>query len=118
MMCALVVRRLKPGAYDHFRRAWEPDAPHHWPAGMTRTWIARSEDDPDVIATWSLFDLDALAYEALRDDSEWMSAELRRAERMGEYETEVIASGYFEVVEEVVPPTLPDPGSASTSSSE
>ena len=117
MMCALVVRRLKPGAYEHFRRAWEPDAPHHWPAGMTRTWIARSDDDPDVIATWSLFDLDAAAYEALRDDSEWMSAELRRAERMGEYEMEIIASGYFEVVEEVVPPTLADPGSTSTSSS-
>ncbi len=105
MMCAVVVRRLKPGSYDSFRRAWEPDSPEHWPAGMTRSWIARSEDDPDVIATWSLFDLDAAGYEALRDDPEWMSAELGRAERMGEFETEVLASGYFRVLEEVVPPS-------------
>lgn len=73
---------------------------------MTRTWIARSEDDPDVIATWSLFALDDAGYEALRDDREWMSAEVSRAARMGEFESEVIASGYFQVLEEIVPPTF------------
>ena len=26
MMYAMVVRRLKPGAYERFRRAWEPDS--------------------------------------------------------------------------------------------
>ena len=104
MMYAMVVRRLKPGAYEHFRRAWEPDAPRHWPAGMTRIWIARSDDDPDVIATWSLFDLDEAGYEALRDDPEWMSAELGRMERMSEFEVEVLASGFFHVLEEIVPP--------------
>ena len=72
MMYAMVVRRLKAGAYEHFRRAWEPDSLEHWPAGMTKIWIARSEDDPDVIATWSLFELDQAGYEALRDDPEWM----------------------------------------------
>ena len=24
MMCAVVVRRLKPDSYEEFRRAWEP----------------------------------------------------------------------------------------------
>ena len=62
MMYAMVVRRLKPGAYERFRRAWEPDSLEHWPAGMTKIWIARSEDDPDVIATWSLFELDEAGY--------------------------------------------------------
>ena len=106
MMCAIVVRRLKPDAYAYFRRAWEPDSPEHWPPGMTRTWIARSDDDPDVIATWSLFDLDDAGYEALRDNADWMSAELGRAERMGEFEIEVLASGYFRVLEEIVPPNI------------
>ena len=87
-----VVRRLKAGAYEDFRRAWEPDSLEQWPAGMTKIWIARSEDDPDVIATWSLFELDQAGYEALRDDPEWMSAELGRVERMSEFETEVLAS--------------------------
>lgn len=105
MMYAMVVRRLKPGAYERFRRAWEPDSLEHWPAGMTKIWIARSEDDPDVIATWSLFELDEAGYEALRDDPEWMSAELGRVERMSEFETEVLASGFFHVLEEIAPPT-------------
>jgi len=104
MMYAMVVRRLKPGAYEHFRRAWEPDSPEHWPTGMTRIWIARSDDDPDVIATWSLFDVDEAGYEALRDDPEWISAELRRTERMSEFEAELLASGFFHVLEEIVPP--------------
>jgi hypothetical protein len=106
MMFAMVLRRLKPGAYEDFRRAWEYDSPEHWPAGMTRIWIARSDDDPDVIATWSLFKLDEAGYEALRDDPEWMSAELRRVERMSEFEAELLASGFFHVLEEIVPPTV------------
>ena len=65
MMYAMVVRRLKPG---------EPDSLGHWPAGMTKIWTARSEDDPDVIATWSLFELDEAGYEALRDDAECHAA--------------------------------------------
>ena len=34
MLCALSVRRLKPGSYDDFRAAWEPDADHG--ASVTR----------------------------------------------------------------------------------
>jgi hypothetical protein len=106
MMYAMVVRRLKPGAYEEFRRAWEPDSSEHWPPGMTRIWIARSDDDPDVIATWSLFGVDEAGYEALRDDREWMSAELGRMQRMSEFEVEMLASGFFHVLEEIVPPTV------------
>ena len=35
---------------------------------MTRLWNGRSEDDPDVVATWALFDLDEDGLDALRDD--------------------------------------------------
>ena len=45
------------------------------PAGMTRLWIGRSEDDPDVVATWGIFDLDEAGLDALRDDPDWMEAE-------------------------------------------
>jgi hypothetical protein len=37
-----------------------------------------------------------------------MSAELGRVERMSEFETEVLASGFFHVLEEIVPPTVAD----------
>ena len=33
MMCAVVVRRLKPDAYEAFRRAWEPLTDDEWPPG-------------------------------------------------------------------------------------
>jgi hypothetical protein len=104
MMCAVVVRRLKPGAYDAFRQAWEPLSDDEWPAGMTRLWIGRAEDDPDVVATWGLFDLDDAALEAMRDDPAWMAAESRRMERMAPHQEELVISSYFHVAEEVVPP--------------
>ena len=105
MMCAAVVRRLTPGSYDAFRAAWEPLKDDEWPAGMTRLWIGRSEDDPDVVATWGLFDLDEAGLDAMRDDPEWMAAESRRMERMAPFEQELVISGYFHVVEEVIPPS-------------
>ena len=104
MMCAVVVRRLKPGAYDAFRQAWQPLSESEWPAGMTRLWIGRAEDDPDVVATWGLFDLDEAGLEAMRDDPAWMAAESRRMERMAPHQEELVISSYFHVAEEVVPP--------------
>jgi hypothetical protein len=103
MMAALVVRRLKPDTYDDFRRAWEPE-PKQWTLGLAKVWLVRSDDDADVVATWSLFDLDEMGYEMLRDHPEWISAESRRAERMSPYEDGVVASGFFVVLEEVGPP--------------
>jgi hypothetical protein len=35
-----------------------------------------------------------------------MSAEVGRAERMSEFEEERLASGFFHVLEEIVPPTI------------
>jgi hypothetical protein len=104
MMCGLVVRRLKPGSYEEFRRAWEPLNDDEWPRGMTRLWIGRSDDDPDVVATWGVFELDADGLDALRDDPAWMAAESQRMQRMAEYEEELVISSFFEITEEVIPP--------------
>jgi hypothetical protein len=104
MMCAVVVRRLQPDSYEEFRRAWEPLSDSEWPRGMTRLWIGRGQDDPDVVATWGLFNLDEAGLEELRDDPEWMAAEARRMERMAPHEAELIVSSYFHVAEEVIPP--------------
>ena len=109
MMCAVVVRRLKPGAYDSFRAAWEPLSDDEWPRGMTRLWIGRSEDDPDVVATWGLFELDPDGLEALRDDPAWMTSETRRLERMAPFQEELITSSFFRVAEEVIPPGAQTP---------
>ena len=71
---------------------------------MTRLWIGRSEDDPDVVATWGLFELDPDGLEAMRDDPAWMASETRRLERMAPFQEELITSSFFQVAEEVVPP--------------
>ena len=105
MMCAVVVRRLKPGCYEQWRQAWEPLRDDEWPRGMTRLWIGRGEDDPDVVASWSLFDLDEAGLESLRDDPDWIAAESRRLERMAPFQKEFITSSFFHVAEEVVPPS-------------
>ena len=104
MMCGLVVRRLKPGSYNEFRQAWEPEGDEEWPRGMTRLWIGRADEDPDVVATWGLFELDAEGLEALRDDPDWMAAESRRMQRMAAFQEELIVSSFFELAEEVIPP--------------
>ena len=59
---------------------------------MTRLWIGRGEDDPDVVATWGLFDLDESGLEELRDEPGWMAAEGRRLERMAPYQEELVVS--------------------------
>ena len=39
----LTGRKLKPGAYDDWRKAWQPD---EWPEGV-RGYILRKIGDPD-----------------------------------------------------------------------
>jgi hypothetical protein len=100
MMCALIVRRLKEGAYGDFREAWRPK---EWWPGMRRVWVARSDDDQDVVATWALLEGDAESIEAMRDDPEWLADETRRMERVSAYEEELLFSGFFTIVEEIEP---------------
>jgi len=38
MHAFFTVRRLKPGSYDDWRKAWEPD---EWPEGSKRAYILR-----------------------------------------------------------------------------
>jgi hypothetical protein len=104
MMCAIVVRRLKPGTYEAFRKAWEPEGDEPWLPGLQRTWFARSDDDPNVIATWTVIDLDQNGLDAARDDPRWMDSDAHRRAKMAEFEDELIISSYFEIMEEVSPP--------------
>jgi hypothetical protein len=102
-MCAIVLRRLQPGTYEEFRRAWEPISPANWPAGFLRSWLARSDEDPNVVATFAMFDLDHGGLDQLRD-SEWMHGEVERLGHVAEFEERLLFSGYFEIVEEILPP--------------
>jgi hypothetical protein len=42
VFAALTVRKLKPGTFDDWRKAWEPDK---WPEAMTKAYILRNVND-------------------------------------------------------------------------
>ena len=48
MICTLTARRLKPGAYDAFRSAWDPG---RVPNGWTHIYHRRDVEDPCAGAT-------------------------------------------------------------------
>ena len=95
MLCALTVRKLKPGALEDFKEAFVPaDAPPGW----TRFYALRNVDDDDEVITFGFFDgtpeqLRASHQEATGDDDERRRAADALVESMG-------ANGVYEVLEQ------------------
>ena len=75
MMCTVTVRRIKPGAYDTFRKAWEPDA--WWPKCI-RAEVLRNDDDPQQVMTLGYFDATPEEFDALAHDDALLQGETRR----------------------------------------
>jgi hypothetical protein len=98
MLCALSVRKLKPGAYDEFRAAWEPE---QFPSALRRAYHVRDVSDPDLVISFGLIDADAGDLDRLREEID--ETEERRQEAMAAHVDELIVDGIYEVVEEVVP---------------
>lgn len=101
MICTLTARRLKPGAYDAFREAWDPAAAADGAAirRWARIYHARDVADPDVVISFGLFDG---SVEELRE----AQAELGRAaqvDRIGEHVEAVLLDGSYAVIEELAP---------------
>jgi hypothetical protein len=93
MHVLLTQRKLKPGHYDDWRKAWQPD---QWPEGAVKAYILRNVDDPDEIIAFGLFEQDPRVT-IPADDRE------ARRERMDAHIASIGADGTFEVVEEVLP---------------
>lgn len=101
MLCALTVRRLKPGTYEDFRKAWQPDP---WPPFLARAYLMRNQDDPDEVAAFGFIALDEDELDRLRDDPEFLRSEMGRMERIAQFEDAVLLNAVYEVTEEVQPP--------------
>lgn len=96
MLCALTVRKLKPGAFEDFKRAFVPPEGTEAPAGWKRFYAIRNVDDEDEVITFGLFD--------------GTLEELRGGQQDGDYESRrgaahafvdsVGADGIYEVLEE------------------
>jgi hypothetical protein len=92
---ALTVRKLKPGTYDDWRKAWEGDR-SDWPEGV-QAYVARNPGDPDEIVAFGLIERDDLS--DLR--SEMAQEQQARTEAMAPYIDSVGADGFYEVIDEV-----------------
>ena len=79
-------RRLKPGAWEQFRRAWDPGEDR--PPGWQRAYHARNIRDEDEVISFGLFDMSKDDYRQWREQAD--------AQENHEY-----VSGVYEVVDEV-----------------
>ena len=92
-------RRLKPGSFDQFRRAWQPgEGDEDLPPGAVAIYHARNRKDPDEIISFGIFDVD--------DPSEVRGPEedeLKRQDAMAAFVKNIPMEGVYEVVEEIKP---------------
>lgn len=98
MLCALTVRKLKPGAMEDFRQAFVPSDDVEPPAGWKRFYALRNARDENEIVTFGFFD--GTLEEMMANKSENEYDERRAATE--QYVESVGADGVFEVVEERV----------------
>jgi hypothetical protein len=97
MHAFLTVRRLKPGSYEAWRQAWEPE---EWPEGSVKAYILRNRADPDEVIAFGFFEGDI---DAIRGDPRWDELQKARFDRMAPHVASTGADGVYEIVEEVVP---------------
>ena len=99
MICTVTARRLKTGAYDAFRAAWDPSTAGDELRLWTRIYHARDVADPDVVISFGLFDG---SLEELRDAQSHLGRQ-SQVDRIGPHVEEVLLDGSYEVVEEITP---------------
>jgi heme-degrading monooxygenase HmoA len=97
MIVMFSARRLKPGAWDQFRRAWDPGEAR--PPGFQRAYHARNIRDEDEIISFGLFDMSEEDYRQWRSEAD--AEELQRVDRLSAFVENQLVEGVFEVIDEV-----------------
>ena len=97
MLVFFSARRLKPGAYEQFRRAWEGTGER--PPGFQRAYHARNVRDEDEIISFGLFDMSKDDYHQWRGEVE--DDENKRVDAISAFVENEHVAGVFEVLEEV-----------------
>ena len=101
MICAVTVREIKPGTFEAFREAVQPDP---WLPKLERVLVYRNEDADCHVLTIGCFDASPEEFETLRDDPATLSEEATRLERVAQYEQRVVLNGVYELADEFLPP--------------
>jgi len=100
LICALTVRKLRPGTFDQFREAFMgPVRAGQMPEGWRRFNMVRSVDNPDEVICLGIFDGTA---DELRASAALVGYEDQQA-AIAPYVESVGADGFYEVVEELTP---------------
>jgi heme-degrading monooxygenase HmoA len=97
MIVMFTARRLKPGAWEQFRRTFsEAGEP---PPGLQRAYHARNIRDEDEVISFGLFDMTIDDYRRWREEAD--AQETRRVAGLSAFVENEHVSGVYEVVEEV-----------------
>lgn len=97
MICALTVRKLKPGTFDQFREVFMEGAMEgEMPEGFVRFDMLRNVEDPDEVISFGFFEGTP---EQLRESAAQEGYE-EQLEKIAPFVESVGADGLYEVVEE------------------
>jgi hypothetical protein len=96
VICALTVRKLKPGTFEEFKEAFigGEGGPEDMPAG-SQFFMVRNSADPDEVISFGLFDG---TIEELRESSAYSGYEEQLA-AIAPFVESVGADGMYDVVE-------------------
>jgi heme-degrading monooxygenase HmoA len=97
MLCALTVRKLKPGALEDFKAAFMPPEDMEAPPGWKQFYAVRNVADPDEIITFGFFDGTLEELRATQEDN--TEYDSRRA-ASDEFVESVGADGVFEILDQ------------------
>jgi hypothetical protein len=97
MVVMFSARRLKSGAWEQFRRAWDPGDDK--PPGFQRAYHARNIRDEDEVISFGLFDMTTDDYHRWRGEAD--AQELQRVDRLSAFVEHEYVSGVYEVIDVV-----------------
>jgi hypothetical protein len=95
MIVMLTARRLKPGAWEQFRRAWEPG--DNKPPGFQRAYHARNIRDEDEIVSFGLFEMTKEEYHRWRGEAD--AEEMQRVDHLSAFVENEHVGGVYEVID-------------------
>lgn len=95
MIVMFTARRLKPGAWEQFRQAWDPGSER--PPGLERAYHARNIRDEDEIISFGLFDMTKDQYHQWRAEAD--ATENKRVDRLSAFVLNEHVSGVYEVID-------------------
>ena len=95
MIVMFSARRIKPGAWEQFREAWDPGAV--MPPGFQRAYHARNIRDEDEIISFGLFDMSEDDYRRWRSEQD--AQENERVDRLSAFVLNDHVSGVYEMID-------------------